>query len=231
MNWYVVEDGGRLTVVDAGLPGFKGSLEADLASLGFSLGDVDAVILTHSDADHTGVAKAIHEAGARVLIHSADEPALRKPGPKSGDAKPINLVADLWRPSFWRVIVAMLGAGGAKPTKVEDAETFGDNDVLEVPGRPRAVPTPGHTVGHSAFHFSEHGALFVGDAMTALNPITGRRGPQLMPRAMNESNALAEKSLDAIAPIDAEVILFGHGEPWREGAASAVDQARAAASG
>jgi glyoxylase-like metal-dependent hydrolase (beta-lactamase superfamily II) len=231
VNWYVVEDGGRLTVVDAGLPGFKGSLEADLASLGFGVGDVEAVILTHSDSDHTGVAQAIHDAGARALIHSADEPKLRKPGPKSGDAKPINIVPELWRPFLWRVIVSVMAAGGAKPTRVQDAETFGDGDVLDVPGRPRVVPTPGHTPGHCAFHFAEHGALFVGDAMCALNPMTGRTGPQLMPHGMNESDGQALRSLDAIAPIDAEVVLFGHGAPWRGGASSAVEHARAAASG
>ena len=231
VNWYVVEDEGRLTVVDAGLPGFKGTLESDLASLGFGLGDVDAVILTHSDADHTGVARALHEAGARVLIHSADEPALRKPGPKSGDASPIKIVPDLWRPSLLRVVVSVISAGGGRPTKVEDAETFGDGDVLDVPGHPRAVPTPGHTAGHCVFHFTDHGALFVGDAMCAYNPVNGRRGPQLMPHAMNESNALAAESLDAIAPLEAEVLLFGHGEPWHRGAAAAVEQARAAASG
>jgi glyoxylase-like metal-dependent hydrolase (beta-lactamase superfamily II) len=87
VNWYLVEEGARLTAVDAGVPGFKGSLAADLAALGFGLGDIEAVILTHSDGDHTGVAQALRDGGARVLIHSADEPKLRKPGPKSGDAK------------------------------------------------------------------------------------------------------------------------------------------------
>ena len=229
VNWYLVEDRGRLTAVDAGLPGFKRSLESDLASLGFGLGDIEAVILTHSDGDHTGLAKVLHEAGARVLIHASDEPKLRRPGPKSGDAKPLNIVPDLWRPSLWRVIISVILAGPARLTKVTDAETFGDGDLLDVPGRPRAVPTPGHTPGHCVFHFEDHGALFVGDAMCTLSPVTGRRGPQLMPHAMNESNALAAQSLGAIEPIDAEVILFGHGEPWRDGAGLAVERARAAA--
>ena len=87
-----MEDGGRLTAVDAGLPGFKGSLSSDLATVGCALGDVEAVVLTHSDADHTGLAAAFREAGARVLIHSDDEPKLRRPGPKSGDASPPKII-------------------------------------------------------------------------------------------------------------------------------------------
>ena len=230
VNWYLVEDGGRLTAVDAGVPGFKGNLAADLAALGFGLGDVEAVILTHSDADHTGVAQALRDGGARVLIHSADEPKLRKPGPKSGDAKPLNILREMWRPSLWRIFGSLALAGAARPTKVADAETFSDRDVLDVPGRPRVVPTPGHTPGHCAFHFEQHGALFVGDAMCSMNPVSGQKGPQLMPRVMNESDAIARQSLDAIEPVGADALLFGHGEPWREGVGAAVAQARAARS-
>jgi glyoxylase-like metal-dependent hydrolase (beta-lactamase superfamily II) len=187
------------------------------------------VILTHSDPDHTGLARTLGDAGTRVLIHRADEPKLRRPGPKSGDANPIKILPELWRPSLWRVMGSMMLAGGARPTRLADAETFGDDELLEVPGRPRVVPTPGHTPGHCAFHFEQHGALFLGDAMCTLNVVTGRTGPQLMPRAMNESNARALESLDAIEPIEAQIMLFGHGEAWRRDVKSAVEQARAGA--
>jgi glyoxylase-like metal-dependent hydrolase (beta-lactamase superfamily II) len=205
-------------------------LVADLASLGFSPSDIEAVILTHPDADHTGLVPTFRDAGARVLIHTTDEPKLRKPGPKSGDAKPQNIVPDLWRPSFWRTIVALMQAQGFKMAKITDAETFGDGDLLDVPGRPRVISTPGHTPGHSAFLFEGRGALFVGDAMCTLSPVTHGRGPQLLPRAMNESNEQALRSLDQLEPLQADVVLFGHGEPWRDGVGEAVTQARAAAS-
>ena len=231
VNWYLVEDGGRFTAVDAGLPGFKSNLESELAVLGASLAAIDAVILTHSDADHVGLAPTLAEHGARVLIHSADEETLRKPRPKSGDAKPINLLRELWRPPLLQFLFAMISRGGGRPTGFDGATTFGDGDVLDVPGRPRVVSTPGHTVGHCAFHFEQHGALFVGDAMCTRNPTTGRTGPQLMPRFFNESDATALASLDGLEPLEAEIMLFGHGEPWRDGVASAIQQARAAAGG
>jgi glyoxylase-like metal-dependent hydrolase (beta-lactamase superfamily II) len=200
-----------------------------LTELGFALSDIDAVILTHPDADHTGVAPAMHETGARVLIHQADEPKLRNPGPKSGDAKPQNIIPELWRPSFWRTIAGIVQGQGFKMAKIHDAETFGDDEVLDVPGRPRVIPTPGHTPGHSAFYFEGRSVLFVGDAMCTLNPVTHRRGPQAMARVMNESNAQALESLVALEEVRAELLLPGHGEPWRGGVADAVKQARAAA--
>jgi glyoxylase-like metal-dependent hydrolase (beta-lactamase superfamily II) len=225
VNWYLVEDDGRLTAVDAGLPGFKGSLASDLSSLGFRPEDVEAVILTHSDADHTGLAGTLHEAGARVLIHSVDDQTLRKPRPKSGDGKPLNMVAHMWRPTFWQLAGSMIAHGGGRPKKYEGAETFEDG-VIDVPGRPRVILTPGHTPGHVAFHFEQHGALFVGDALCTKNPLTGSTGPQLMSHGFNESDAQALASLDAIEPIDADVLLPGHGEPWRDGAGRAVAEAR-----
>jgi glyoxylase-like metal-dependent hydrolase (beta-lactamase superfamily II) len=227
VNWYVVADGDRLTAVDAGLPGFRDRLEADLDAVGFKPGDVEAVILTHSDADHTGLALTLREAGATIHIHLEDEATLAKPGPKGGDASPVRMLSEAWRPSWWRFFGGMMRAGGARPPKIEGAETFSGGDVLEVPGRPRVVHTPGHTPGHCAFHFEGHGALFVGDALCTWNPLTGARAAQLMPpRGFNEDNEQARESLGRIEGIEADVMLVGHGEPWREGPAAAVNEAR-----
>src|SRR5260370_35145627 len=103
VNWYILEDEGRYTAIDAGLPGFRTSLEADLAELGVPPDAVEALILTHSDADHTGLAGALHQAGARVLIHSTDEPKLRRPGAKSGEPAPVPILPQLCRPTLWGV--------------------------------------------------------------------------------------------------------------------------------
>src|SRR4051812_31268689 len=145
VNWYLVEDGGRLTAVDAGLPGFRDTLDADLQAIGHGIGDVEAVVLTHCDGDHTGLANPFKEAGASVLIPSADERKLRKPGPKSGDASPLRLVAVMWRPGTIRFFREMAKYGGARPRSVEPTATFENGDLLDVPGRPRVVATPGHT--------------------------------------------------------------------------------------
>jgi glyoxylase-like metal-dependent hydrolase (beta-lactamase superfamily II) len=227
INWYLVEDAGRLTAVDAGLPGFGKRLSGDLASLAHVPGDIEAVVLTHSDADHTGLVPALRAAGARVLIHSADEATLAKPRPKPGDAAPQNLLPHLWRPPLWRIIAEMV-AGGARMQKIEGAETFADGDVLDVPGKPRVIATPGHTPGHCALLFESHSALFVGDGMCTYNVVTGKTGPQLMPKPMNVSTDQSYESLANLENVEAEVVLPGHGQPWRGGVAAAVERARAA---
>jgi glyoxylase-like metal-dependent hydrolase (beta-lactamase superfamily II) len=228
VNWYLVEDAGRLTAVDAGVPGFGGRLEADLAALGHVPGDIAAVVLTHSDGDHVGLIPRFRAAGARVLIHDADEPTLRKPAPKSGDGAPINMLKELWRPQLWQLIATIMIRDGGFRLKpyTGELETFADGDVLDVPGHPRVIATPGHTAGHCALYFEDHKALFVGDEMCTWNPLTGSRGPQLMPKSFNISLAQCRDSLAAIENVPADVLLPGHGEPWRDTVSAAVKRAR-----
>ena len=231
VSWYLVEEGGRLTAVDAGLRGFAGSLEADLASIGFAPGDVEAVVLTHSDGDHTGVARTLQQAGARVLVHAADDATLRRPAPKGGDAAPRQFLQNAWRPSLVRISVHVLRRAGGPPLPVKDAETYGDGDTLDVPGRLRAVHTPGHTPGHCVLLAPEHGVLFAGDQLCTHPVLTGDGAPQLMPRFFNVDHRATLAALDRVEPLDGEagLVCVGHGEPFAGGVAAAVASARAAA--
>jgi glyoxylase-like metal-dependent hydrolase (beta-lactamase superfamily II) len=226
VNWYLLEDGARLCAIDAGFPKLADTLDQDLAKSGLHSDRIETVVLTHSDGDHTGVARALQERGARVLIHEADDPGLRRPGPKGGDASVPKLLANLRRPEARKILGHTIRYGGAKPSKVDGAETFRDGDVL--PGGLTAVHTPGHTRGHCALLHRERRVLFAGDALIDHELVTKGRGPQVMPRYTNIDTAQAIASLDAIEALDGDVdlLLFGHGEPWRGGTAAAVRSAR-----
>jgi glyoxylase-like metal-dependent hydrolase (beta-lactamase superfamily II) len=98
--------------------------------------------------------------------------------------------------------------------------------VLDVPGRPLVIHTPGHSHGHVVFVLADRGVLFAGDALCTWNPLTGRPGPQLMPRAFASSESQAAESLARIEGVDAGVVLPGHGDPWVDGVGSLVARAR-----
>jgi glyoxylase-like metal-dependent hydrolase (beta-lactamase superfamily II) len=164
-----------------------------------------------------------------VLIHGDDAAALRKPGPKKGDASPRHVLANLWRPLARTILLDTIRNGGARPSKVADPETFADGDVLDVPGRPRVIHTPGHTAGHCSLLFEGKGALFAGDALITHELVTDGAGPRLMPHFVNEDNAACLASLARFDDVEAELMVFGHGEPWREGPAAAAREAREAA--
>jgi glyoxylase-like metal-dependent hydrolase (beta-lactamase superfamily II) len=225
VNWYAVEDGGRLTVVDAGVPRHARGLEDALRAIGHAIADVDALILTHAHADHTGVSGFLRARGAPVHVHPADRHLLTDFKPPKNEA---SVLPYLRHATAWRLLLH-LGRGGAfRPPTVADPVHFAAGDVLDVPGRPRVVHAPGHTEGHCVLLFERRSALLVGDALCTWNPLTGRGGPQIMPSAFNLSSERCLESLSRIEGLEADLLLPGHGEPWTAGPAEAVERARRA---
>ena len=223
VNFYLVEDGGRYTLVDAALPGYYDGLVEALGRRGSSLEAIDAVVLTHPHGDHIGLAERVRtEAGATVHVHAEDAEMARTGKLPKRDG---SFLPHLVRPTALRLLAHLMANGGARPARVSEVTTYADGDVLDVPGRPRVIATPGHTPGHSALLFERHGVLFTGDALCSRNPLTGREGPQVMPSAFNTSTAKAQESLSRIEGVDAQ-LAFGHGDPWTQGAAAAVARAR-----
>ncbi len=229
INFYLVEQDGLLTVVDAGLPGYRRSLDEALRVAGRTRENIVALVLTHADPDHTGFAEWLRRTErVPVLVHAADAEMARTAKPKQAEARPSPAL--LRSRTFFRTVREAAG-NGLRPKKIGAVTTFEDGAELDVPGRPRVIHTPGHTDGHCALHFASHGVLFAGDALCTLNVFTGARGPQLMPRFVTVSTPQALASLERLEPVEAGVVGFGHGEPWREGAASAVRAARLAPQG
>jgi glyoxylase-like metal-dependent hydrolase (beta-lactamase superfamily II) len=113
------------------------------------------------------------------------------------------------------------------PPPIADVRRFTDGS-LDVPGSPRVLLTPGHTLGHVAFHFPDRDAVIAGDAFVTLDPYTAKPGPKLVARAAVADSERNLASLDAIAQTGASTVLTGHGEPWRGGAAEGVRRAREA---
>lgn len=70
--------------------------------------------------------------------------------------------------------------------------------------------------------------MIAGDAFVMLDPYTSRRGPCIVAGAATADSARALASLDALAPLDADVALTGHGPAWRGSLGDAVHRAREA---
>lgn len=228
-NFYLIEESGKYTVVDAGTPKDWQLLVASLSELGATASDLDAVLVTHAHVDHIGFAEQARvDARATVWIHEADAEAGRQGKLLWKNERSSFSLRYLMRGTFWATGISLGRRGATKFIPVKEISSFRDGEVIDVPGSPRALHTPGHTPGSAAIAVEGRGALMTGDAMCTWNAYTGRVGPQIMPSALNMSNAQALESLDRLAAVTADVILPGHGDPFTGGVQEAIRQARTA---
>jgi glyoxylase-like metal-dependent hydrolase (beta-lactamase superfamily II) len=219
-NFYVVEQDGRYTVVDAGLPWSWPSLVRAVASLD----RIDALILTHAHFDHIGIAERLRSRlGIPVYVHENDVPLTMHPTKYGRERSPLWYVAT--QPQALPVVLGFAATGSFFPPRIKEVQRFSDG-TLDVPGSPRIVFTPGHTLGHVAFHFPERDAVIAGDAVVTFNPYRASTGPQIVAQAATVDSERALRSLDALAETGAATVLTGHGPVWREGVESIVEQAK-----
>ena len=222
VNAYLVEEGGEVTIIDAGVAGQWRALLDELAAMGRSVEDVRALVLTHGHTDHIGFAeRGRRERGWPVSVHEADEAlALGKvPNPARGGGRMRvgSLASFLW----WTA-----RHGGLRTTHLGAVSTFGDGATLDVPGAPRVVLAPGHTPGSAALHVPGLDAVLVGDALCTLAVTTGERGPRIAPFSADDEQA--RESLARLEGLDARLVLPGHGDPFDGGIDEAVRLARLA---
>lgn len=227
VNSYLVEDDAGVMVVDAGLPGMWPHLVRALTRLGYSPGSVRALVLTHAHFDHVGTAaKLRREYRTPILVHDADRRLAAHPYRYLHENA--RLRYPVQHPGALRTLGAMTLAGALTVRGVTDVHSLDAPAAAALPGAPELLHTPGHTAGHVALHFPDRGVLITGDALVTLDPYTGRHGPQIVSGAATADSSEALASQERLAATGAPTLLTGHGEPYLDGAASAVEQALAA---
>lgn len=219
---YLIVTPDGVTVIDAGLSGHWRDLLVELRATGRSLADIRGLILTHGDTDHIGFAERLHrETGVPIYVHSDD--AERAQGRVRyratwGRMRPAAVARFLWY---------TIRKGGLRTRYLTEVLPVTDGEVLDLPGAPRIIALPGHSAGSIAILSPAADALFVGDALTTRDVLTGNRGPQPAPFTDDPGQALS--SLDRLDGIIATWVLPGHGPAWNGGVPQIVRRIRAAA--
>ncbi|HEU0243608.1 MAG TPA: MBL fold metallo-hydrolase [Candidatus Limnocylindrales bacterium] len=215
VNSYLLEEGGEVTIIDAGAPGLWKRVAAELAAMGRTLEDVRAIVLTHGHSDHVGYAeRGRRERGWPVWVHEADETLAKGEAKNPAQSPPLRLSPMLGF-AWWAARHGLL-----RVPPLTAVSTFGDGATLDVPGSPRVILVPGHTPGSAALHVPSHDVVFTGDAMATYSPADGLRGPQVA--AFSADYALARESLARLRGLAAGLVLPGHGDPFRGGIDEAV---------
>jgi len=223
-NFYLIDDGDAMTLVDAGLPTSWRVFADAVASLGRRVRDVRALVLTHGHFDHIGFAERARSAmGVPVWVHPDDENLTRHPLQYEHE-RPRSLYF-VTRPRALPIVFSLTRNRAWWPPPIKEVRYF-DEGVLAVPGAPRVVATPGHTFGHCALHLSDRDCVIAGDSIVTLDPYTGLSGPRIVARAATADSERALRSLEALAATNARTVLTGHGEPWHRGVAEVVRLAK-----
>lgn len=136
VNLFVLAGKGGLVCVDAGWR--PRAVRREFRTLGLDPADVKAVLLTHSDRDHSGGLSVFPNATILAGFGEADLMRGR---------------ASRWMKVFYN------------PPSERPVQWVGDGEVVNAAGiRLRVVATPGHTPGSLSFVLADR-VLFVGDAM------------------------------------------------------------------
>jgi glyoxylase-like metal-dependent hydrolase (beta-lactamase superfamily II) len=220
VNCYLIEDE-PLTLVDTGPNSGKSldELSRQLSGLGYSLEDIDLVVLTHQHFDHLGLVEIIaSHSEAEVAAIDLVVPFVENFADdiEQDDRFAASLMLRHGIPEdvviALRSVARSFRAWGAqaKVTRpLRDGEELGFRDrALEVQHR------PGHSPSDTLLWDADRGILIVGDHLLAhisSNPLIARPldGSNERPRAL----MIYIESLRRTRELPAQIVLPGHGEP------------------
>ncbi|KID80955.1 metallo-beta-lactamase superfamily protein [Metarhizium guizhouense ARSEF 977] len=220
VNVVVLREDSNLTLIDGGWPGDVAAVEDAIRSIGNRPEDVRAILLTHAHIDHLGAVQYFHERfnvpvyADPIEVHHAAREYLEQATEADVMKGPMPQTTDWWE--------RVLKVGAATSIKITDVKPL-SHGPLDVPGRPVAVATHGHTSGHCAFYVPAARVVVTGDALVTGHACSTIRGPQLLPWFFNHSVPETLSALEALKNVDADIIIPGHGPPLNMPIAEAVE--------
>ncbi|MCT7658664.1 MBL fold metallo-hydrolase [Mycobacterium deserti] len=224
VNWTLVTDGDGVMLIDAGFPGNRDEVVSSLRQIGFDADDLRAILLTHAHVDHFGSAIWFAKThGTPVYCHAAEVGHSKREYLEQ--ASPADVARRIWQPRYLTWSLAIARKGALTHEGIPSTQALTEDLAAGLPGKPMAIPTPGHTGGHCSYIVD--GVLVSGDALVTGHPLLPRGGPQLLPTLFNHDQDGCVRSLAALGLLNTDILLPGHGPAWHGSIREAVDQATA----
>ena len=214
-------DCGIAAGVDGGDPGPDGTaaVSAALAAAGSTLERLERLVVTHAHIDHFGLAgEVVRRSGGELWMHRRTDLDLAKyDDPEEAVDRRTLMLADhgLYGDELtesseglrdWLPVMPSVG----RPSRLLDG-----GERFSAGGRTwEIVHTPGHSPGHVCLWNAEERLLCSGDHLLQVvsPPVTFERGFEPDPMGSYL------ESLDRVRDLGPELVLPGHGTPFRNGA-------------
>jgi glyoxylase-like metal-dependent hydrolase (beta-lactamase superfamily II) len=197
--YLLVDDRDGLTIIDTGPTRFDRVILRYLQRIGRRSDEVRRIILTHRHFDHMGGAAALREATrAQVWAHAIDKPQIDGTEPNRMPKGALGAVMGVVVPFVFPV----------HPCRVD--QTLSDGQIFDLGGLGplQVLLTPGHTMGHCSLLLPARRLFILGDA---LNNFSGT--PATSFDAVNDDTPLAHRTTINMADVEADALVFGHGNP------------------
>lgn len=225
VNVYAFTSGGRVTLIDAGMLSGRTILDLvwGLKELGYTLCDVERVILTHFHVDHSSIAAILTPCGAEIVMSGNDARVVK------GDVRGfIEAAANLFRLHGAPVeeVNAMIEHHPAlrleyafSKLKESDIKIVDDGDYVQAGDvQLKVISTPGHTPGSIVLLDMEENSIYSGDTLLpGITPHITLHDPSTDPLGdyMN--------SLRRLAALSPTIAYPGHREPIKAPAQRAME--------
>jgi glyoxylase-like metal-dependent hydrolase (beta-lactamase superfamily II) len=217
----MVRDRTGFMLIDTGYPADCPLVLASIRHLGLEPADARAVLITHGHVDHTGSAAHFATAyGTPVLC--APEELAHVQGKEKHQVTLGQVIVRAGRPRVFLWMLHVIKAGALKAQPATQAVAWDATALHKLPGRPEAIPVPGHTPGNAAIHLPGAGAIAVGDSFVTGHPLSRTNGAQMLHPMYHADPAAALDAVHRLEGISASVILPGHGPALHTPLADAV---------
>ncbi len=194
-NCYLLKTDRGFVLIDTGRKSKRSKLEQALSSAGCKPGNLDLIILTHGDFDHTGNCAYLREKyHTKIAMHHYDSGMV-----EYGDM--------FWNRKSGNWILKKLVNIFFKITKFKPDYTIDEKSDLSKYGLDaKVLYLPGHSKGSIGI-LTDSGELFCGDLFT------NRKKPEPNPMAdnLNELN----ESINKVKGLKIKMVYPGHGQPFQ----------------
>ncbi len=199
-NCYLVSaSGGNFVLIDTGVSYFRPTVERALLSAGCRPGNLNLIILTHGDMDHSGNGAYLRRKfGTQIAMHQ-DDAGMVENGDMSWNRKTSQAIRFMFNLPLVRL---------SKSNRFTPDIYLADGQDLSNHGWPgtKVFNLPGHSKG-SLCLLTSQGELFCGDLLIN-NSI-----PSL--NSIIDDRAAATASLKRLKGMSIETVYPGHGRPFR----------------